>query len=89
MTLYSLESLKVDPALEPQTEADTAELRESVATELLRLSPREREAVGAWARISGESCRAVARRHGTSPQTVSNWAASAVEKLRAKLEVHR
>jgi DNA-directed RNA polymerase specialized sigma24 family protein len=86
MTLFSLDSLALEPAREDPTEAEATELRELVDRELRRLPKREREAVSAKAGLSGESCRTVARRYGTSPQTVCNWATAAIVKLRPKLE---
>jgi DNA-directed RNA polymerase specialized sigma24 family protein len=86
--LSSLHSPGLDPAREASSVIEGDELREAVARELARLSPGEREAVSAWAGVSGESCRSVARRYGVSPQTVSNWAAAAIERIRPKLEVY-
>jgi DNA-directed RNA polymerase specialized sigma24 family protein len=88
MKLYSLESLALDPPLATDNTAEIEELRECIAEQLRRLSPRERDALSAWARVSGESCRDVAERYGKSPQTVCNWAGSAIRKLRPKLEAH-
>ncbi len=89
MTMYSLNPLRLDSAPEAQHDVETAELRELIIQEFGRLSRRERDAVSAWARLSGESCRSVARRYGTSPQTVCNWAAAAIKKLRPRLEAFR
>jgi DNA-directed RNA polymerase specialized sigma24 family protein len=89
MRLYSLDSLKLDPQLEAEDPAEIAELRECVVQELERLSPRERDALSAWAQLSGESCRSVAKRYGKSPQTVCNWASAAITRLRPRLEAFR
>lgn len=89
MKLYSLDALEMDPGREAQPQMETAELREIVARELGRLSQRKRDALSARARLSGESCRSVARRYGTSHQTVCNWAAAAINELRPRLEAFR
>jgi DNA-directed RNA polymerase sigma subunit (sigma70/sigma32) len=89
MKLCSLESLALEAPRAAENTAEIAELRECIAEQLRRLSPHEQDALRAWARVSEESCRAVAKRYRTSPQTVCNWAASAMRKLRPKLEAHR
>jgi RNA polymerase sigma factor (sigma-70 family) len=86
MTLFSLNCLELDPSSEDQPEAEAAELREFVNRELGRLPKHERDALRAYARESGESCRSVARRYGVSPQTASNWVTTARKKLRRRLE---
>jgi hypothetical protein len=86
MTLFSLESLRLDPAQHRPPEVEEIEICELVASELVRLPAHERDAITAYARLSHESCRAVARRYGRSPQTICNWASAAIKKLRPKLE---
>lgn len=88
MTLFSLESLRLDPQPERlrPPEFETAEVRERITAELRRLPKREREAVTAYAGVSDESCRELAMRYGISPQTACNWAVAAIKKLRPKLE---
>ena len=88
MKLYSLQSLRLDPPLDVDDPGEIAELRECVAQQLERLPARQRDAVSAWTHLSGESCRSVAKRHGVSPQTVCNWAAAAIARLRPALEGH-
>jgi hypothetical protein len=89
MRLYSLDSLGLELARGAQPEAEITELRERVSRELDLLPRRERDAVSAWAGLSGESCRAVARRYRKRPQTVCNWASAAVKRLRPRLEAYR
>jgi DNA-directed RNA polymerase specialized sigma24 family protein len=78
--------------LETPSTLDRNDLEADELCQVLRhaiqdLSVRERDAIAAVARTSGESCREVASRYGTCPQTVYNWARSAKDKLRRQLEV--
>lgn len=82
--LYSLDSIRVAPLATEGSEAEQAELREIIQREIRRLPAKERDAILALARVSGESCRTVAKRYGKTPQTVCNWAASAAAKLRPR-----
>jgi hypothetical protein len=84
MTLFSLQSVSADPAT--STESDWSEFWCVVERELRLLPSHVREAFEARAHLSEESCRAVARRHGVTPQTACNWAEEANIKLRPKLE---
>ncbi len=87
-SLQSLQSLGTDFKDEARYALESFELRDLVARELMRLPQREREAITALAGLSTESCRSVARKHGVSAQTVSNWAKEAQRKLRPKLEAY-
>jgi DNA-directed RNA polymerase specialized sigma24 family protein len=66
--------------------AERREISEIVASALACMPQREREAVRAYSRMSEESCRQVANRHGVSVQTVCNWAKAGITRLRPKLE---
>jgi DNA-directed RNA polymerase specialized sigma24 family protein len=90
--MYSLHSIEIEfpsKAEVPSDMAERNELHDILNFEIERLPRHERDALRALAGTGDESCRAMARRCGTSPQTVSNWAAIARQKLQPRLETYR
>jgi len=70
----------------PRDANEDSEIFGLVRATLGNLPLHEREALEALVRISGHSCRTVARRRGVSTQTVCNWAKAAKARLRPQLE---
>jgi RNA polymerase sigma factor (sigma-70 family) len=84
--LFSLNALNLNTPSDLEMTAEQDEVRNAVNRELQRLPRRQREAILGWAHVDGDSCRAVADRHGVSVQTVCNWASKAMTALRPRLE---
>lgn len=82
MTLYSLDSLAIEPL--DNTRISALEENEILSLVHRELTAIERDSLLALAGVSGESCRAVARRYGVSPQTVCNRATAAKRRLQEK-----
>jgi RNA polymerase sigma factor (sigma-70 family) len=72
--------------LEPREFHERREICEIVARKMDRIPQWEKEAVEAYLKVSGESCRQVARRYGVAAGTVSNWAKACIANLRPQLE---
>lgn len=74
------------------TEKDPLELserNEEIRRRFGELPSREREALAALARISGNTCREVALRYGKNPNAGYAWAHAARRKLKPLLEAVR
>lgn len=76
----------LDCTISDESTAEREEIVAIVAREFARLPQREKEAVEAYAGVSEDSCRTVARRRRVSTQTVCNWAKAGIAKLRPQLE---
>ena len=81
LTAISISDGKIDLPEKTKTSHVDAVLFASLWQQVRKLPQREQEALEAYARVSGESCRAVAKRYGVSPQAVCNWAEKACQKL--------
>jgi DNA-directed RNA polymerase specialized sigma subunit len=69
-----------------ESSPERREICEIVGRKMAPIPQREKEAVEAFLKVSGESCRQVARRYAVAPGTVSNWAKARIAKLRPQLE---